>query len=83
MTKQQLDQIASAGCCVCRKFHHEWSPAEIHHVRRLATSKRRKDAPVIPLCFNHHRGIYGIHTLGRATWEQLYGLETNYIEGEQ
>lgn len=79
MTKQELNRVAQAGCVVCRKFYGVWSPCEIHHIRKLSTSKRRKDAPVIGLCFSHHRGIYGIHRLGRATWMTLYGLEESYL----
>lgn len=74
--KNHLDRTLALGCVVCRQVFEVLSPAEAHHVRRLATSKKREDAPVIPLCPAHHRGPYGIgiHS-GRETWEKAFGSE--------
>lgn len=63
-------------CVICG------SPAEYHHVRRLATTKKRKNAPGFYLCPLHHRtGGHGvaIHA-GRKTWEQNFGEEMSYLE---
>lgn len=64
-------KVAAHGCCVCG------GPAAIHHVRRLATSKKRERAPIIPLCYAHHNaGIYGVSIhAGRETWEHYHGSE--------
>lgn len=69
-------------CCVCRRYYGAHSPVDkMHHIRTLAAgTKVRAKAPKIPLCEAHHTGIYGIHTLGRKTWELMYGLETSYLE---
>lgn len=54
-------QIAALGCVVCRLYLNVFSPASIHHVRKLATSKKRKKAPMIGLCPLHHQnGGYGV-----------------------
>lgn len=74
-----LDEIAEEGCCVCNRHYGVWSPACLHHVRRLATSKKRDKAPVIPLCYHHHQGKEGIHTIGRKTWEEKFGDEMSYL----
>ena len=70
--KQHYDKLARLGCILCIKLGYgEGTPAEIHHIRR--TSKR-SNAPVIPLCPEHHRGNTGIHGLGRKRFESLYNL---------
>jgi hypothetical protein len=74
-------EIAALGCWVCRN-QGIFSPATLHHVRRLATSKRRSKAPMLPLCPVHHQtGGYGvaIHA-GRKAWEQNYGDEIEMVK---
>lgn len=78
--KAHLDSIAAAGCCVCRRIYGvDSGPCQVHHIRKLSTSKVRAKAPVIGLCFTHHQGHFGIHTLGRKLWESYYGEEESYL----
>jgi NAD(P)-dependent dehydrogenase (short-subunit alcohol dehydrogenase family) len=49
----------------------EGTPCEIHHIRRAG---QRKNAPVIPLCPEHHRGNLGVHGLGRKAFEREYDI---------
>lgn len=65
-------------CIICGK-----SPVEIHHTmfgknRKLAT----EDGLVVPLCWEHHRGRYGVHgTDGHETDMYLKRLsEEKWIE---
>ena len=84
MPKNNHDAIAALGCWVCRR-QGVYSPAQIHHVRRLATSKKRKNAPVIGLCHAHHDGgVYGlaIHS-GREAWEANFGSEVEMVKEVQ
>lgn len=79
MTKEQklhYRQMAELGCSLCRELGYGETPSEIHHIRR--TSKR-SNAPVIPLCPEHHRGNSGIHGLGRRSFEFRYGLTEEYL----
>lgn len=75
MTKAQkahYNDMAQLGCCLCRfVLGYKDTPAEIHHIRRAGI---RNDAPVIPLCPEHHRGNTGIHGMGRKAFERHYGL---------
>jgi hypothetical protein len=80
MTKAQkkyTDQVIAHGCLVCSEHLGVFSPAEVHHVRRLATSKKRDRAPIIPVCSIHHRtGGRGVAIdAGRESWEQAFGSE--------
>ena len=34
-----------------------------------------KDKDMIPLCYIHHQGKLGIHTIGKKTWEERYGTQ--------
>ena len=74
-------EIAALGCWVCRN-QGIFTPATLHHVRRLATSKRRSKAPMLPLCASHHQtGGHGIAIhAGRKTWEQNYGDEIEMVK---
>jgi hypothetical protein len=79
MTKEQklhYRHMAELGCSLCRELNYGETPAELHHIRR--TSKR-SNAPVIPLCPEHHRGNSGIHGLGRRSFEFRYRLTEEYL----
>ena len=68
--KEHYDKLARLGCILCiRLGYGEGTPAEIHHIRRAG---KRSDAPVIPLCPEHHRGNSGVHGLGRKRFEREY-----------
>jgi len=69
--KEHYRKLAEFGCILCYHLGYEGTPAEIHHIRRAG---KRSDAPVIPLCPEHHRGNTGIHGLGRKGFERKYGL---------
>lgn len=62
--KDYLGHIQSLGCIICG------SPASIHHVRRYGET--RKHSKVVPLCYTHHQGTAGIHTLGKREFERLF-----------
>jgi len=75
--KNQLyAKLARLGCSLCRELGYGETPAELHHIRR--TSKR-SNAPVIPLCREHHRGNSGLHGLGRRSFEVRYGITEEYL----
>lgn len=74
--KAHYSALARLGCILCRELQYGETPAELHHIRR--TSKR-SNAPVIPLCTEHHRGNSGIHGLGRKAFERRYGLTEEYL----
>ena len=72
--RKENERIVALGCIVCRR-QGVFTSATIHHVRKLATSKKRKDAPKIPLCFNHHlAGLYGtsLHA-GEKRFQKNFG----------
>ena len=70
--KAHYDRLARFGCILCYKQGNEGTPAEIHHIRRAG---KRSDAPVIPLCFYHHRGANtSIHGMGRKRFEREYAI---------
>jgi hypothetical protein len=70
--KENYDRMARFGCSLCYVLGYEGTPAELHHIRR--GNIPRKQAPVIPLCPEHHRGNGGIHGLGRKAFERTYGI---------
>ena len=70
--KKHLDKLARFGCVLCFYLGYgEGSPAQIHHIRRTG---KRKNAPVIPLCYAHHIGDEGVHGLGRKAFEDKYDI---------
>ena len=70
--KAHYNQMARLGCSLCRfVLGYKDTPAELHHIRRAGI---RNDAPVIPLCPEHHRGNTGIHGMGRKAFERHYQL---------
>ena len=75
------DEIIKIGCIVCRRQGVYTFP-EIHHVRKLATSKKRKRAPKIGLCYMHHRtGGYGVALhAGEEKFEEKFGSVLGMLE---
>jgi hypothetical protein len=67
--KQHYAKVANLGCSLCRYLGYGESPPELHHIRRAG---KRTNAPVIPLCPEHHRGNTGIHGMGRKAFEKEY-----------
>ena len=75
--KEHFGRLADLGCILCIHLGYgEGSPAVIHHIRRAG---KRSNAPVIPLCPEHHTGNSGIHGFGRKRFESVYGLTEEYL----
>ena len=71
--KKHYAKIAQLGCSLCRHLGYGETPCEIHHIRKFGG--KRKNAEVIGLCPEHHRGTSGVHGLGRKGFEACYGLD--------
>lgn len=69
---EHYDKIAQLGCALCRHLGYGETPSHIHHIRRLGM--KRQNAPVIPLCPEHHTGNTGVHGLGKKMFAKHYGL---------
>jgi len=60
-------------CCLCiRMGIANDTPAIFHHTRDGRLGKRGVEG--IPLCWEHHVGKLGIHTLGKKAWEKRFKL---------
>ena len=70
--KQHMAKVAALGCILCRSLDIGETPAELHHQK--IDGIRASDKDVIPLCVEHHRGMTGVHGLGRKAFERRYGL---------
>ena len=82
--KNELSIIAAMPCMVCQNIGiPQKSPTNLHHVRHdgKGGNMKRDDAPVIPLCFEHHQfhgwGV-SIHD-GLEIWEQKFGTEQELV----
>lgn len=64
--------LANLGCSLCRHLGYGETPAHIHHIRRMGG--QRDNAPVIPLCPEHHTGNSGVHGMGRKAFTERYGV---------
>ena len=73
--RQLYGKTADLGCILCRHLGYGETPAELHHIRKYGS--KRDNAPVIPLCPEHHRGNTGVHGLGKKGFEKHYGLTEN------
>lgn len=71
--RAHMTKVADMPCvvCFCR-------PVEVHHALK-GGGGRKDNMKVLPLCFNHHRGAEGIHTLGRKKWWSLFGHERDLL----
>ena len=73
--KDYLGRVARLGCIVCG------APACVHHIRAgMGMGMRASHYDTIPLCWDHHQGPHGIHTLGTKVWQKIYGYERELVE---
>jgi hypothetical protein len=74
--KNHMAKIAAMGCVLCG------ASAEVHHIRTgMGMGRRAGHFQTIPLCFFHHRGMRGIHALGRKRWEKEFRVtESGLLE---
>jgi len=76
--RERFNLLSEIGCCICRK------PAEIHHCKGhefgCGIGLKADDKYTIPLCYDHHRGANGYHTLGKRTWEGRYNSQSAMLE---
>jgi hypothetical protein len=65
--------LAELGCMACRRLfpYLEPGPVELHHLRSGGWGKGGYET-LFGLCYHHHRGREGIHTLGTKAWERKY-----------
>ncbi len=74
LEKQHMDRVARIPCLVCS----DW-PVAVHHAKTGAGG-RKNHMLVLPLCYTHHQGREGIHTLGRKAWQAMFGTEDEMLE---
>ena len=70
--RNHYEKLAELVCALCRHLGYGETPAHIHHIRRLGM--KRNNAPVIPLCPEHHTGNSGVHGLGKKAFAERYGV---------
>ena len=88
VNKKRLAALHDMPCCVCHKFGMvQTSPTTAHHVIcGRFSQKKASDDETIPLCDDHHQGMWGndpaklaIHK-GKESWVREYGEDTEYLE---
>lgn len=72
--RERWSELAERGCVICGAYD-----TEIHHATTGGGGRKDHDK-VLPLCYDHHRGSHGIHTLGRKAWAKLYGTEQELLD---
>jgi hypothetical protein len=76
-TKEEREHMAAVGqlpCIICNAW-----PVSVHHALTGAGG-RKNHMKVLPLCYGHHQGKEGIHTIGRKKWQEKYGTETELLK---
>lgn len=71
--KAHKNKLVQLGCMACRRLFPCLASAipELHHLRTGGWGKGDY-MTLIPLCYRHHRGADGIHTLGTKAWDKHY-----------
>ena len=76
MTKAERlhkNRLAQMACLICERLYgqHPGGNVELHHIRTGGWGKGDY-LTLIPLCYRHHQGADGIHTLGTKAWERRF-----------
>lgn len=70
--KSHMESVRALGCIICGGV------AAVHHAL-TGMGGRKNHMKVLPLCWTHHQGPDGIHTLSRKVWQALYGTELELL----
>ena len=73
--RKHKDRLAQMCCKICERLYgpHEGGNVQLHHLRAGGWGKGDYRT-LIPLCFNHHQGEDGIHTLGTKAWALKFNV---------
>lgn len=83
-----LKKIRELPCCICKKFGEpQQSPTTAHHpIHDRHGTRKRLDEDAIPLCADHHQGLFNngngkiaIHREPKL-WREKYGPDWSYID---
>jgi hypothetical protein len=67
------EAIQAIGCVVCRHLGNGFVPVqEVHHVESIRDGL--SEWAKVGLCFEHHQGNQGIHTLSRRGFEAMHKI---------
>lgn len=73
LEQAHLQRVAEMPCVVCGNW-----PVQVHHIE-TGMGRRKDHMRVIALCYDHHQGANGLHTIGRKAWVQRYGREADLM----
>ncbi len=81
-----LKQIRQKRCCICQKYGEvQRSPTTAHHpIHDRFSGAKRPDSTAIPLCEDHHQGLWGNDKTKIAIhkepikWREMYGADYSY-----
>lgn len=70
-----LNRVRALPCVICNAS----PPSHAHHcISERYGQHRTSDYMAIPLCFEHHQGMTGIHA-NKATWESAHGPDWGFV----
>lgn len=71
--KRHKALLAEMPCAVCGGFG-----VQLHHIRTGGWGKGDYKT-LIPLCYDHHLGSLGIHTMGTKAWSRAFGNQQDLL----
>ena len=73
--KRHKAKLADMACMICERIYgqHPGGNVTLHHLRSGGWGKGDYRT-LIPLCYNHHQGAEGIHTMGTKAWERHFDV---------
>lgn len=79
-----MAKVAEMPCIVCETMGFYTHPVQVHHVRLNHGWGRSGHTATIPLCWEHHVGATGVHSMGREQFKEKYGkTEIEFMEDVQ
>ncbi len=67
--RKHAANLAEKGCCVCGGV------ALLHHEHSKARGFMKSHDHLVPLCWEHHVGPTGRHTLGREAFDDMHNMD--------
>lgn len=77
--KRHMDRVRELDCVLVEDGQC-WGIVSAHHcIVGRGKSFKSADEETIPLCYHHHQGAGGIHTLGSKAWARLHGSDWDFL----
>ena len=82
--EEHEDWLRHSPCMICIQWpvalHHPYGGSMVARGIMKSSNEKVSDWLQLPICYDHHQGNEGIHTLGVKAWERKYEEQSDLVD---